>query len=110
MAERTHEISRTQKQSGDLKPHKLLFSGRSSADSSRSSGRLSICRSLEAVRAKSLLEAVLQVRSDFSLGYLAARACPAAVVSIAIGIIAGILALPFPVPVISPGICAQQGT
>jgi hypothetical protein len=25
MAERTHEISRTQKQSGDLKPHKLLF-------------------------------------------------------------------------------------
>ena len=33
------------------------------------------------------------MRSDFSLGYLAARACPAAVVSIAIGIIAGIVRL-----------------
>jgi hypothetical protein len=31
------------------------------------------------------------VRSDFSLGYLAARACPAAVASIAIGMIAGIV-------------------
>jgi hypothetical protein len=33
------------------------------------------------------------VRSDFSLGYLATRVCPAAVVSIAIGIIAGIVCL-----------------
>jgi hypothetical protein len=48
-------------------------------------------------RAKPLLGAALQVRSDFSLGYLAARACPAAVVSIAIGIIAGIVRLAIPV-------------